>query len=35
MVIERTYSVDGRPVEAADLVVPADRYRLHYGIPVR
>jgi GntR family transcriptional regulator len=34
LLIERTYSAEGRPVETADIVVPADRYQLHYGIPV-
>ncbi len=35
MVIERTYSATGRPVETATIVAPSDRYRLHYGVPVR
>jgi GntR family transcriptional regulator len=35
MVIERTYLAGELPVETADIVVPGDRYRLHYGIPVR
>ena len=33
MVIRRTYTGD-RPVEAADIVVPVDRYELAYVIPV-
>lgn len=32
--IERTYRAQGRAVETADIVVPGDRYVLHYGIPV-
>ncbi|WP_326658179.1 GntR family transcriptional regulator [Streptomyces sp. NBC_00385] len=35
MVIERTYYASGRPVETADVVVPADRYRVAYHLPVR
>lgn len=35
MVIERTYYASGRPVETADVVVPADRYRIAYHLPVR
>lgn len=35
IVIERTYlATDGRPVETADIVIPADRYRLVYEVPV-
>jgi GntR family transcriptional regulator len=34
MVIERTYAAAGRPVETADIIVPADRYQLHYGMPI-
>lgn len=35
LVITRTFYVGGRPVETADVVVPADRYRVHYHLPVR
>ncbi|MFI6104460.1 GntR family transcriptional regulator [Streptomyces sp. NPDC051310] len=35
IVVERTYFASGRPVETADVVVPADRYRLTYHLPVR
>lgn len=36
MVIARTYRAQGRAVETADIVVPADRTALDYeGIPVR
>ncbi|GAA4773938.1 MULTISPECIES: GntR family transcriptional regulator [Streptomyces] len=35
MVIERTYYASGRAVETADVVVPADRYRVAYHLPVR
>ncbi|WP_128975944.1 GntR family transcriptional regulator [Streptomyces roseicoloratus] len=35
MVIERTYYASGRAVETADVVVPADRYKLAYHLPVR
>ncbi|WP_455352681.1 GntR family transcriptional regulator [Streptomyces sp. SYSU K217416] len=35
LVIERTYYASGRAVETADLVVPADRYRVAYHLPVR
>jgi GntR family transcriptional regulator len=34
IVVERTYSAAGQPVETADILAPADRYQLHYGIPV-
>ncbi|GAA0346923.1 GntR family transcriptional regulator [Actinoallomurus spadix] len=34
MVIQRTYWTDERPVETANIVVPADRYELLYVIPV-
>lgn len=33
--IQRTYYASGRPVETADLVVPADRYRIAYHLPVK
>ncbi|MFN2636806.1 MAG: GntR family transcriptional regulator [Gemmatimonadaceae bacterium] len=35
MTIERTYLADGRPVEVADIVVPAETSRLGYSGPVR
>lgn len=35
LVIERTYYASGRAVETADLVVPADRYRVSYHLPVK
>ena len=35
VVIQRTYYASGRPVETADLVVPADRYRVAYHLPVK
>ncbi|MGW1224799.1 GntR family transcriptional regulator [Streptomyces sp. NPDC001478] len=35
MVIERTFYASGRAVETADVVVPADRYRVAYHLPVR
>lgn len=35
MVIQRTYYASGRPVETADVVVPADRYRVAYHLPVK
>jgi DNA-binding GntR family transcriptional regulator len=35
MVLARTYYASGRAVETADVVVPADRYRLAYHLPVR
>ncbi|MFD9907817.1 GntR family transcriptional regulator [Streptomyces sp. NPDC059063] len=35
LVIQRTYYASGRPVETADIVVPADRYRVAYHLPVR
>ncbi|WP_156725866.1 GntR family transcriptional regulator [Streptomyces apocyni] len=35
LVISRTYFASGRPVETADIVVPADRYRIAYHLPVR
>ncbi|MEV3871301.1 GntR family transcriptional regulator [Streptomyces sp. LE64] len=33
--IRRTFYASGRAVETADLVVPADRYRVAYHLPVR
>ncbi|MEU6733989.1 GntR family transcriptional regulator [Streptomyces physcomitrii] len=35
LVIQRTYYASGRPVETADVVVPADRYQIAYHLPVR
>ncbi|GHA72532.1 GntR family transcriptional regulator [Streptomyces termitum] len=35
LAVERTFYASGRAVETADLVVPADRYRLSYHLPVR
>ncbi|MER7174651.1 MULTISPECIES: GntR family transcriptional regulator [Streptomyces] len=35
VVIERTYYASGRPVETADVVIPADRYRVAYHLPVK
>lgn len=35
LVINRTYFASDRPVETADIVVPADRYRVSYHLPVR
>jgi DNA-binding GntR family transcriptional regulator len=35
MVMERTFFASGRPVETADVVVPADRYRVAYHLPVK
>ncbi|MFD7688562.1 GntR family transcriptional regulator [Streptomyces sp. NPDC059781] len=35
LVIERTYFASGRPVETADVIVPADRYRAAYHLPVK
>ncbi|WAX78150.1 GntR family transcriptional regulator [Streptomyces sp. KMM 9044] len=35
LVIRRTYYASGRPVETADVVIPADRYRVAYRLPVR
>lgn len=35
LVISRTYFASDRPVETADIVVPADRYRVSYHLPVR
>ncbi|MFD3560916.1 GntR family transcriptional regulator [Streptomyces sp. NPDC058686] len=35
LVIQRTYYASGRPVETADIVVPADRYRIAYHLPVK
>jgi DNA-binding GntR family transcriptional regulator len=35
LVVQRTYYASGRPVETADVVIPADRYRVSYHLPVR
>jgi hypothetical protein len=35
LVIERTYYASGMAVETADVVVPADRYRIAYHLPVK
>lgn len=35
LVVSRTFFASDRPVETADLVIPADRYRVAYHLPVR
>ncbi|MEV6963116.1 GntR family transcriptional regulator [Streptomyces sp. NPDC051207] len=35
LVIQRTFYASGRPVETADVVILADRYRAAYHLPVR
>ena len=35
LVISRTFFTGDRPVETADLVIPAERYRVTYHLPVR
>lgn len=35
LVVSRTFFTGDRPVETADLVIPADRYRVAYHLPVR
>ncbi|MET8831111.1 GntR family transcriptional regulator [Streptomyces sp. NPDC004610] len=35
IVVQRTFYASGRPVETADVVIPADRYRVAYHLPVR
>ncbi|MFD3733914.1 GntR family transcriptional regulator [Streptomyces sp. NPDC058632] len=35
LVVRRTYYASGRPVETADVVIPADRYRVAYHLPVK
>jgi len=35
LTIARTYRTDDRPVEAADIVIPVERYSLVYEVPVR
>ncbi len=34
LVVERTHLASGRPVEAGEIVIAADRFRLRYRIPV-
>ncbi|MGP3982590.1 GntR family transcriptional regulator [Streptomyces sp. KR80] len=35
LVVARTFYASGRPVETADVVVPADRFRVAYHLPVK
>ncbi|MGW2640214.1 GntR family transcriptional regulator [Streptomyces sp. NPDC001348] len=35
LVVQRTYYASGRPVETADVVIPADRYNVAYHLPVK
>ncbi|MDX3246884.1 GntR family transcriptional regulator [Streptomyces sp. ME18-1-4] len=35
LVVHRTYYASGRPVETADVVIPADRYQVAYHLPVK
>jgi DNA-binding GntR family transcriptional regulator len=35
LVVTRTFFAGGRPVETADVVVPADRFRVSYHLPVK
>ncbi|MDJ0342698.1 GntR family transcriptional regulator [Streptomyces sp. H10-C2] len=35
MEVRRTYYASGRPVETADIIVPAERYRVAYHLPVK
>lgn len=35
MVVTRTFFAGGCPVETADVVIPADRYRISYHLPVK
>jgi DNA-binding GntR family transcriptional regulator len=35
LVVSRTFFTGDRPVETADLVIPADRFRVAYHLPVR
>ncbi|CAL9462507.1 Mannosyl-D-glycerate transport_metabolism system repressor MngR [Streptomyces sp. enrichment culture] len=35
LVVQRTFYASGRPVETADVVIPADRYRVAYHLPVK
>jgi GntR family transcriptional regulator len=34
LAIERTYYVNEKPVETADMIIPADRYSVYYRIPI-
>jgi DNA-binding GntR family transcriptional regulator len=35
LVVQRTYYASGRAVETADVVIPADRFRVAYHLPVK
>jgi DNA-binding GntR family transcriptional regulator len=35
MVLERTFYASGRAVETADVIVPADRFRIGYHLSVK
>ncbi|AWW37779.1 MULTISPECIES: GntR family transcriptional regulator [Streptomyces] len=35
LVVQRTFYASGRPVETADVVIPADRFRVSYHLPVK
>ncbi|MYR56557.1 UTRA domain-containing protein, partial [Streptomyces sp. SID625] len=35
VVVQRTFYASGRAVETADVVIPADRYRVAYHLPVK
>jgi DNA-binding GntR family transcriptional regulator len=35
LVVQRTFYASGQPVETADVVIPADRYRVAYHLPVK
>ncbi|MES5816771.1 GntR family transcriptional regulator [Streptomyces sp. RG80] len=35
VVVHRTFYASGRPVETADVVIPADRYQVAYHLPVK
>ncbi|GGZ94692.1 GntR family transcriptional regulator [Streptomyces echinoruber] len=35
LVVQRTFYASGRAVETADVVIPADRYRVAYHLPVK
>ncbi|WP_327697463.1 MULTISPECIES: GntR family transcriptional regulator [unclassified Streptomyces] len=35
IVVQRTFYASGRPVETADVVIPADRYQVAYHLPVK
>ncbi|MEV0614051.1 UTRA domain-containing protein [Nonomuraea sp. NPDC050404] len=34
LTIERTYYADTRPIETADIIIPADRYQVLYGTSI-